>query len=301
MSEKSEAQASRALVRARASVKKKLGALKRQKFLSSEEAKESLAPLIQPLQTMSEISSLEQMKMEPKEEPLEVDEDIGASPFGVPPTLPTIFPPPSGEVRIPTFADTGAGPPPSLDPENLRIISNVTDKTFGPYVDAKTQNLMLGSKTYKTDPSSIIVGSMVLNRTPGLIELIERANPDENVITDYDKEMYQKILKSTNAHRLNFDPKKRAKGNTSSKYKKYIRVKRTGATSGTGSKIVGGDLKQMGCQTPASSTMEVDWHDPNELCDRLRILVASRDAGHTGHEEEINRIISELRNAGYIV
>lgn len=38
----------------------------------------------------------------------------------------------------------------------------------------------------------------------------------------------------------------------------------------------------------------------NEIVDRLRLLVSSRDAGHTGHENEIASIVEELREAGVI-
>lgn len=42
------------------------------------------------------------------------------------------------------------------------------------------------------------------------------------------------------------------------------------------------------------------YDDPNELCERLRLLVASRAAGNSNHSQEINSIISELREAGVI-
>lgn len=43
------------------------------------------------------------------------------------------------------------------------------------------------------------------------------------------------------------------------------------------------------------------WDDPNELVDRLRLIVASQAAGHTGHTNEIISIIEELREANIIV
>lgn len=42
------------------------------------------------------------------------------------------------------------------------------------------------------------------------------------------------------------------------------------------------------------------YDDPNELCERLRLLIASRAAGNSNHSQEINSIISELREAGVI-
>lgn len=35
--------------------------------------------------------------------------------------------------------------------------------------------------------------------------------------------------------------------------------------------------------------------DPNELCERLQLLISSRMAGNTNHKQEINSIIEELR------
>lgn len=40
--------------------------------------------------------------------------------------------------------------------------------------------------------------------------------------------------------------------------------------------------------------------DPNELCDRLRLLVSSRNAGNTNHMQEINSIVEELRELNCI-
>lgn len=42
------------------------------------------------------------------------------------------------------------------------------------------------------------------------------------------------------------------------------------------------------------------WDDPNELVDRLRLLIASQSAGHSGHNNEIIEIIEELREAKII-
>lgn len=43
------------------------------------------------------------------------------------------------------------------------------------------------------------------------------------------------------------------------------------------------------------------WDDPNELVDRLRLLMASQAAGHTGHTNEIISIIEELRESKIVV
>lgn len=42
------------------------------------------------------------------------------------------------------------------------------------------------------------------------------------------------------------------------------------------------------------------YDDPNELCDRLRLLISSQQAGNTNHSHEINSIIEELMECGII-
>lgn len=41
--------------------------------------------------------------------------------------------------------------------------------------------------------------------------------------------------------------------------------------------------------------------DPNELCDRLRLLISSKMAGNSNHMQEINSIVEELRELKCIV
>jgi hypothetical protein len=42
------------------------------------------------------------------------------------------------------------------------------------------------------------------------------------------------------------------------------------------------------------------WNDPNELSDRLRLPVASKNAGNISHDDEISAIIEEFKEARII-
>lgn len=42
------------------------------------------------------------------------------------------------------------------------------------------------------------------------------------------------------------------------------------------------------------------YDDPNELCDRLKLLTSSKGAGNTNHDQEINSIVEELRERGIV-
>jgi len=44
----------------------------------------------------------------------------------------------------------------------------------------------------------------------------------------------------------------------------------------------------------------VYWDDPNELVERLRLLIAEQSAGNLSHTNEIHSIIEELREGKYI-
>lgn len=42
------------------------------------------------------------------------------------------------------------------------------------------------------------------------------------------------------------------------------------------------------------------YDDPNELVDRLMLLVSSKGAGNSNHDQEINSILEELRERNII-
>lgn len=43
------------------------------------------------------------------------------------------------------------------------------------------------------------------------------------------------------------------------------------------------------------------YDDPNEMCDRLQLLVSSQSAGNSNHDQEINSILEELRERNIIL
>ena len=47
-------------------------------------------------------------------------------------------------------------------------------------------------------------------------------------------------------------------------------------------------------------TEYVYWDDPNELVDRLKLLDSERVAGNNNHDNEIQNILEELSERGYI-
>ncbi|CAG18160.1 unnamed protein product [Bracoviriform congregatae] len=128
--------------------------------------------------------------------------------------------------------------------------------------------------------------------TPGLLELLFRKSPDDALITPDDKDKYLDIIQHTNTHRKNYDPNRSIYEDITIKYNKYVADFLT--------KFGKGLPKHMIARKQRLPMDYVYWDDPNELVDRLRLLMASQAAGNPSHTNEIMSIIEELREAGVI-
>ena len=88
-------------------------------------------------------------------------------------------------------------------------------------------------------------------------------------------------MEQTNAHRSKYSPKGNISVNKTHKYNRII------------SKMFSGE----GLFKTHRSNAKVDYkyyRDPNELVNRLRILVASRQSGSSAHMNEIIELATEL-------
>jgi hypothetical protein len=167
------------------------------------------------------------------------------------------------------------------------------DNTYGLHYDSDNNTWMLGEQTVNIDEDSLLVGGVRYPYTKGFFELLFMKEPDTKTVVENDMTEYKKVLSQTGVHRNRLG---HVKSNISKKYKtiisKIFPPKSTGesaSSSGTGL------LRHW--------TEAVDykhWDDPNELVSRLRLLLMSRTAGHTGHNNEIQSILEELREAKLI-
>ena len=117
--------------------------------------------------------------------------------------------------------------------------------------------------------------------TPGLYELMFMKEPNKSVYDENDLAAYKSILSDTNAHKHYHLPGAKINTNKGVKYREII-ARLFPPRSGRGIDYV-------------------HWNDPNELVERLRLLVSSKRAGHTGHGNEIISVVEELREANIIV
>ncbi|KYM93919.1 hypothetical protein ALC62_15475 [Cyphomyrmex costatus] len=172
------------------------------------------------------------------------------------------------------------------------------DVVYGVYFS--DEGTMLGDKRITLNKNDdIIIDGQRYDGTPGLYELIFMKFPNESICTDDDVQTYKSILLTTNAYRRGHNAGNQVLGNKGHKYKNIIAPLVLGKKVGTGIK------KKLDLPYAMSLTDNridyVHWDDPNELVDRLRLLEASRQAGHNGHDNEILSIIEELREAGLII
>ncbi|XP_063360316.1 uncharacterized protein LOC134649490 [Cydia amplana] len=188
---------------------------------------------------------------------------------------------------------------PADNVEGQNISDNFENIPFG--VRKERGKIMLGSHVVTINNKRLEINGRSYNLTPGLSELLFKKLPDLENITDEDKRNYKFLLLETNAHRRDFKPNKPIKSNKGRKYLQIIRpmfkfskerlTSNESYTQGQGLPI----MKKV-----CNDVSYVYWDDPNELVDRLKLLIASRDAGNTGLDNEIISIIEELHESGIL-
>lgn len=172
----------------------------------------------------------------------------------------------------------------------------LTDIPFG--VRPERGQLMLGSAFITISDDYITVAGRKYRSTPGLKQLLLKKDVDLSMVTDSDMQYYKMMLIATNAHRRDFDSNKPIKSNKGQKYLQVIKP-----LFKLSSTIQNSQTKGKGLPLLKKWRKNVDfvyWDDPNELVERLKLLIASRDAGNTGLDNEIISIIEELRESKLI-
>ena len=155
------------------------------------------------------------------------------------------------------------------------------DKTYGPKLNYSNGVITLGNKKINFFQNTLIIDGTTYPLTPGLVRLLFYKH--STVYTENDLETYKKILIQTSAH-LTLNGTKIRKGGD--KYTEIIVKLFPTSGSGLSLKLQKHNL--------------VYWDDPNELVDRLRLLLSSQAAGNTGVSNEILSIFEELLEAGLI-
>ena len=153
------------------------------------------------------------------------------------------------------------------------------DTTYGLY--DKAGKFYIGNKLAIIVDNDLIVGKYEYKGTPGLWELIVSKNPKGFTEEDYNN--YAKLMVKTNALRVDYNPENRKpKSSRSYKWNNILSDiwKNRNAYEGSGVIVI-----------PS---------DPNTLLERLDLLLASQEAGHTGVGNELVSICDELKRQGVL-
>ncbi|KAL0883434.1 hypothetical protein ABMA27_016814 [Loxostege sticticalis] len=171
-----------------------------------------------------------------------------------------------------------------------------------PYgVRSERGKLWLGKTRLHDDGKNLKIGSHSLKKTSGLAELLYKKIPNLDIITEEDLQNYKLLLIDTNAHKRNWKPSNQINGNKGFKYTHVIKplFKFTRNNTSSVESLQRGEgidiLKEV-----KKDTDLVYWDDPNELVERLKLLLASRAAGNTGLDNEFHAILEEMKEAGII-
>ena len=157
----------------------------------------------------------------------------------------------------------------------------------------KENNYFLNSK-YKLTiaDDNIVVDDEKFVGTPGLWELIMADVPEPKLIEPSDLDSYKRLLLKTNVLHRDFDPKNPyPRASTSYKWTNILRPIWDEITAGK-------DLPKPP-KTKGSGVVVIP-SDPNALLERLDLLLASQEAGHTGVRNELVSICDELKRQGVL-
>ena len=161
-----------------------------------------------------------------------------------------------------------------------------TDKSFG--IRDENGLLYIGNKQVIIVNNNIIVDDRKFKGTRGLWELLMSKDPNTLYVDDNDYNEYSKLMVKTNALHKDYNPKNPyPRSNRGNKWNliKEIWVNRE-------------DIRKR--EGYNGSGVVVISSDPNALLERLDLLLASQEAGHTGVRNELVSICDELKRQGVL-
>ena len=160
------------------------------------------------------------------------------------------------------------------------------DKTFG--IRNVEGLYYIGNKQATIVNNNIMVGDKKFKGTRGLWELLMSKKPDTHYFDDNDYDEYAKLMVKTNALHNDYNPNNPHPRSSRGDKWNLIRniwvnredIKKTEGYEGEGVVVI-----------PS---------DPNALLERLDLLLASQEAGHTGVRNELVSICDELKRQGVL-
>lgn len=322
-------QLKRSIIKTRNDIRKKFRDLHNEKQTINQEVSEVYKPIITPLETIAKrekkelnandgdnITKVEKTPNKPKTARFRLPDSVFKTAIATHRDNKNLFdislPSTSSDHDLSGFTpvkESSAGE--NLEDSLIRKVTNVNsqhlDRTYG--LKYKDGQLILGKDPVTTKDTANGVVFQIKRKhfpaTPGVTELLTLDHPKS--YKEEDVNTYKEMLVHTSAHKKN-NQKNGAiiRANSSWKYNNLLSQIFPSKESKQGHglrlpqtkyKIVKGGRNRTGNNGGINYTY---WDDPNELVDRLRLLLSSQSAGHTGHDNEIISIVEELREAKII-
>lgn len=280
----SEKQLKEAIIKSTKSIKKKYRDLHKERFTNEEHFREQFKPIIDPLdqflgqkisknehtKTTKEIETLEHSAFDESHSPNFDDSSSSRDNFKT--------------VHTPRRSTNELISLKSLDDCSNILKTRHHDPRFG---IRKVQNkFKMGQHAVTFNDNKICVRNKNFKLTDGLRNLLFLKEP--KLYTENDKNIYKQILLLTDTHKLDIDKI------SDFKNIKYQEVVKPLFKVGSG---IESEYMELNDEINSEYTY---WDDPNELVERLRLLISSKSAGHNAHNNEILSIVEELKEANII-
>lgn len=259
------------LMRMTDAVRQKFRNLKQESDSVQQYFEQSAKPLLTPLKQHL-VESVKEVKKEPVDIPL--TPKVERSEMAVQTEHPT---------TVDSSTQTDSGVAATYVQRLSSFGKDKLDHVYGVRPDG-SGGLMIGNSKLSLTSANVYVQGKVFRVTPGLMELLFMQVPKSNLIDSEDIKAYKEILQLTNAHRQFYSGEKPINSNRGKKYTNVIAVIFKDDKQTTGSGLINNQT----------------FDDVNELVSRLRILILSKNAGHSAHDEEIEYLIDVLRQNGVI-
>lgn len=317
-------QLKKSIIKTRDIIRKKFRDLHNEKQAVNQKVTETLQPIIEPLQTISKREKQEKigqnaniMKVEKEEEetPLKkkthfrLPDSVFKTAIATHRDKTNLFD--ISQTNTSSHNLSGFSPirehvADDLEDTVIKRVANVNSPNVDPTYGFKYKNgqLMLGKDNVvtKDTPSGTVyqIKKKEFPATPGVTELLTSDHPKQ--YKDEDLDIYKEMLVQTSAHKKNHVRNGQIiRSNSSWKYNNILSSLFPEKKSGRGFRLPQIEYKVVkGLKKKNNNINYTYWDNPNELVDRLRLLLSSASAGHTGHTNEIISIIEELREANII-
>jgi hypothetical protein len=166
----------------------------------------------------------------------------------------------------------------------LKDVEDIFDHKYGVRYDKSSESFKVGNSKLSILNQDLIIQNKTYKGTKGLYELLFKKVPSN--YTPDDLKQYKEIILKTNAHKRYYQANQQIDGSKLPKYKNIIAplILTTREQEEEKQSKLGQGLSK---EVNKNAIDLIYWDDPNELVERLHLLIASQAAGNFNHRNEI--------------